>query len=68
MTNKYYQKSKEKLQKKHVKDLKIFLKKKKTKDEKLVLKKYQILLKKKKWVIIIVDVIDIFLRKKAEAS
>ena len=41
MTNKYYQKSKEKLRKKHVIDLKIFLKKKKTKDEKIVLKKYQ---------------------------
>ena len=34
MVNKYYQKYKEKLQKKHVKDIKIFLKKKKIKDEK----------------------------------
>ena len=34
MTTNYYQKHKEKLKEKHVKDIKIFLKKKKTKDKK----------------------------------
>ena len=49
MSNKYYQKHKEKLKKKkHVKDIKIFLKK-----------------KKEKSVSIIMDVIRIFLRNKS---
>ena len=41
MLNKYYQKHKERLQKKHVKDIKIFLKKKKTKGEKKAWGRYQ---------------------------
>ena len=48
MVNKYYQKHKERLQKKYVKDIKIFLKKKKTKDKKRPEKDIKILLKKKK--------------------
>ena len=48
MVNKYYQKHKERLQKKHVKDLKIFRKKKKTKGKKRPEKDIKILLKKKK--------------------
>ena len=48
MVNKYYQKHKERLRKKHVQYIKIFLKKKKTKGEKKLEKDITILLKKKK--------------------
>ena len=41
MVNKYYQKNKERLQKKHVKDIKIFLKKKKIKAVKKARGRYQ---------------------------
>ena len=41
MVNKYYQKNKERLQKKHVKDIKIFLKKKKIKAVKKAGGRYQ---------------------------
>ena len=45
---KYYQKHKERLQKKHVKDIKIFLRNKKTNGEKRPEKDIKLLLKKKK--------------------
>ena len=48
MVNKYYEKHKEKLQKKHVKDIKIFLKKKKTKSANMLASNIEISLKKKK--------------------
>ena len=47
MVNKYYQKLKERLQKKHVKYIKIFQKSKKTKGEERLEKDINILLKKK---------------------
>ena len=47
MTNKYYQKHKERLSKKHVKDIKIILKKKKKKGEKRSEKDIQIFLRNK---------------------
>ena len=49
MVNKYYQKHKEKLKKKHVKDIKIFLKKKKMKGEKRSEIDIKILQKRKKY-------------------
>ena len=49
MVNKYYQKHKEKLKKKHVKDIKIFLKKKKMKGEKRSEIDIEILQKRKKY-------------------
>ena len=48
MTNNYYQKNKEKLKKKHVKDIKISLKKKKTKSVNMLVSDIEIFLKKKK--------------------
>ena len=48
MTNKFYQKQKEKLRKKHVKNTKSFLKKKKIKEEKMLEKDIKILMKKNK--------------------
>ena len=48
MVKKYYQKHKERLQKKQIKDIKIFLKKKKTKGKKKLEKDIKTLLKKKK--------------------
>ena len=48
MTTNYYQKYKERIPKKHVKDMKIFQKKKKTKGKKKVGDRYQILTEKQK--------------------
>ena len=48
MTYNYYQKTKKSFEKKHVKDIKIFVNKKKTKGEKRPKKDIKILLKKKK--------------------
>ena len=56
-------------EKKHVKDIKIFLKKKKTKGEKRPVKDIKIVIRnKKKSVNIIVNVIKTFLRNKNTAS
>ena len=48
MTNKFYQKQKEKLRKKHVKNTKSFLKKKKINEDKMLEKDIKILMKKNK--------------------
>ena len=48
MVNKCYQKNKEKLQKRHMKDIKIFLKNKKKKNVSIIVIEIRIFLKKKK--------------------
>ena len=70
MTNKYYQKHKEKLQKEVRESIKIFPKNKKNKGKRRPDKDLKILLKKKKKksVSSMLIVIMIFLRNKAEAS
>ena len=63
MTYNYYQKHKEGSEKKHAKDINIFLKKKKTKGKKMLEEDIKILLKKKKKK----GVIKTFLRSKGKS-
>ena len=68
MPTKYYPQKKKRLQKKHVKNIKISLKKNKTKGDKRSAKDIKIFLKKKKSINIIMNVIKVFLRNKTKAS
>ena len=69
MTNNYYQKHKESFQKKHVKDIKIFLKKQKKNMRKKAPERYQNLTEEKKEtkISIIVNLMRIFLRNRSRS-